>query len=125
MLYLVPSPLTFHAHRDGPGVRAMRVGGQAAVGARILSGHAQPLRSRRALPGAAHLWGGSTPGGAGQRLSLGSFQPRLVTWAGGLIHLRRRCKAITGGVREGHGPRHPPLPARLGPAHTPSSRRPS
>lgn len=53
-------PLTFHTHGNGPSLHAMRVGGQAEVGARILSGHVQPLRPGGTLPGAAHLWGRAT-----------------------------------------------------------------
>lgn len=86
----------------------MRVDGQAAVGARILSGHAQLLRQGSALPGASHLWGGATSSDAGQLGSL-PFQPRLVTWAGGLIHLWWRCKAVIGVIREGPDLGHPLL----------------
>ena len=113
--------LTFHAHGDDPGISAVRVGGQAVVDACILSGHAQPLWPGRALPGATHLWGGATPGGAGQRSSLGAFQPRLVTWAGRFIHLRWRCKTAMGGGRGGSlfrekpGPGTPPTPRPPGP----------
>ena len=121
--------LTFHAHGDDPGVRAVCVGGQAAVSARILSGHPQPLRPGRAFPGAAHLRGGATPGGAGQRSSLRAFQPRLVTWAGRFIHLRWRCKTATGlwgdggsGSGRGRDPERSLPSARLGLAHTPRSR---
>lgn len=121
--------LTFHAHGDDPGVRAVCVGGQAAVSARILSGHPQPLRPGRAFPGAAHLRGGATPGGAGQRSSLRAFQPRLVTWAVRFIHLRWRCKTATGlwgdggsGSGRGRDPERPLPSARLGLAHTPRSR---
>lgn len=114
--------LTFHAHGDDPGVRAVCVGGQAAISARILSGHAQPLRPRRAFPGAAYLRGGATPGGAGQGSSLRAFQPRLVTWTGRFIHLWWRCKTATGlcggwgeWVREGPRPAAPPTLRPPGP----------
>lgn len=128
-LYLVLPSLTFHAHGDDPGICAMCVGGQAAVDARILSGHMQPLGPGSALPGAAHLWGGATPGGAGQRSSLGAFQPSLVTWASRFIHLRWRCKkaGVGGkGVQGGAETQTAPYsPARRGIAHTPRSRKPS
>lgn len=122
-LHPVLPPLTFHAHGDGPGVRAMRIGGHTVVNARVLSGHALLLRPRGAFPRAEHSWGRATPGGAGQCRSLSPFQPRLVTWAGGFIHLRWRCKAAMGDVRECPDRGAPPLPTRLGLAHTPRSRR--
>lgn len=87
----------------------MRICGQAAVSTRILSGHTQRLRLGCALPGAAHSWGGATSSYTGQLGSL-PFQPGLVTWAGGLIHLRWCCKAVIGGIREGPDPGHPLLP---------------
>lgn len=95
-----PPSLTFHAHRDVPRVRAVRVGGQAAVGTRVFPGHAKPLRSGCALPGAEHLRGRVTPGGADQSRGLRPFQPRLVTGAGGFIQVWRGCKGAMG-VRAG------------------------
>lgn len=86
----------------------------------------QDTRSRcgqARLPGAAHLRGGATPGGAGQGSSLRAFQPRLVTWTGRFIHLRWRCKTARGcaGVGNGSGkgrdPQRPLPSARLGLAH--------
>lgn len=70
---LVLLSLTFHSHGDSPGLGAVHVGGQAAVGACILSRHAQPLRLGYALSGAAHLREGATTGGASQGGSLGPF----------------------------------------------------
>lgn len=103
------TPLTFHPHGDHPGYCAMWVDSQAAVGARIQSGHVLPLKQVRTLPGAVDLWGGATSSDAGQLGSL-PFQPRLVTWAGGLIHLWWRCKAVTGVIRQGPDLGHPLLP---------------